>query len=107
MNVVLRENITGVRVIRAFNKEPHEKKRMRKSFTDYAEAAIKTNRLFAALDSLSFFAINLCIVLILWLGGNQIGLGNMPVLPHYGTDGHHSAAPRSCLPAPSGSGFEA
>lgn len=79
MNVVLRENITGVRVIRAFNKEPHEKKRMRKSFTDYAEAAIKTNRLFAALDSLSFFAINLCIVLILWLGGNQIGLGNMEI----------------------------
>lgn len=79
MNVVLRENITGVRVIRAFNKEPHEKKRMRKSFTDYAEAAIKTNRLFAALDSLSFFAINLCIVLILWLGGNQIGMGNMEI----------------------------
>ncbi len=79
MNVVLRENITGVRVIRAFNKEPHEKRRMQKSFTDYAESAIRANRMFAALDSLSFFAINICIVLILWLGGNQIGLGTMEI----------------------------
>lgn len=79
MNVVLRENITGVRVIRAFNKENHEKKRMKKAFTDYAEAAIKTNRLFAALDSFSFFAINILVVAILWAGGNRIGAGTMEI----------------------------
>lgn len=79
MNVVLRENITGVRVIRAFNKEGHEKKRMKKSFEDYAEAAIKTNQLFAALDSFSFFAINILIVAILWIGGNRIGAGSMEI----------------------------
>lgn len=79
MNVVLRENLTGVRVIRAFNKEGYEKKRMRKSFTDYAQAAIRTNQLFAGLDSISYFVINICIVCILWLGGNQIGLGKMEI----------------------------
>lgn len=79
MNVVLRENITGVRVIRAFFKEEHERKRMKRSFEDYARAAIKTNQLFAALDSFSFFAINLMVVAILWVGGNRIGAGSMQI----------------------------
>ena len=47
MNVVLRENLTGVRVIRAFRKEKDEEKRMRKSFEDYAETSISANLLFA------------------------------------------------------------
>ncbi|GAA6396903.1 ABC transporter ATP-binding protein [Solibaculum mannosilyticum] len=79
MNVVLRENVTGVRVIRAFNKEKYEEKRMRKSFEDYAEAAISANRLFAGLESIALFAINLIIVVILWLGGNRIGAGFMEI----------------------------
>ncbi|MCO7121844.1 ABC transporter ATP-binding protein/permease [Ihubacter massiliensis] len=79
INVVLRENITGVRVIRAFNKEPYEEKRMRRSFEDYAESAIRANRLFFALESLAFFTMNICIVSILWLGGNRIGAGMMEI----------------------------
>lgn len=79
MNVVLRENITGVRVIRAFNKEKYEKKRMKKAFTDYAEAAIQTNRLFAGMDCFSYFAVNILIVAILWAGGNRIGAGSMKI----------------------------
>ena len=79
MNEVLRENATGVRVIRAFNKEKYEEKRMRKSFEDYAESAIKANRLFAGLESVALLTINLCIVAILWLGGNRIGAGYMEI----------------------------
>lgn len=79
MNVVLRENVTGVRVIRAFNKEKYEEKRMRKSFEDYAESAIRANRLFVGLESIAMFAINLIIVIILWLGGNRIGAGFMEI----------------------------
>lgn len=79
MNVILRENITGVRVIRAFNKEPYEQNRMKKSFTEYAESAIKANRLFAGLDILAVFIINMCIVAILWFGGNRIGAGFMEI----------------------------
>ena len=79
MNVVLRENLTGVRVIRAFRKETHEIKRMRKSFEDYAISAIQANRLFAGLDCLATVVINLTIVAILYLGGNQIGTGSMKV----------------------------
>lgn len=79
MNVVLRENITGVRVIRAFNKEPHEQGRMNKSFEDYAKASIKANQLFSLLDSWALFAINICIVLILYFGGNFVADGTMNI----------------------------
>lgn len=79
INVVLRENITGVRVIRAFNKEDYEEQRMRRSFEDYAESSIKANRLFFGLESLAFFVMNICIVGILWLGGNRIGAGRMEI----------------------------
>lgn len=79
MNVVLRENLTGVRVIRAFNKERHEEKRMRKSFEDYAEASIKANKLFAGLESMSFFLVNVSVVVILWVGGNRVGTGFMEI----------------------------
>ncbi len=54
MNVVLRENIIGVRVIRALGKERHEEGRMGRVFTDYADAAIKVNWIFAGVDCFSF-----------------------------------------------------
>lgn len=79
MNVVLRENITGVRVIRAFHKEGYEEGRMRKSFEDYAESSIRANRLFAGLESIALLVINLSIVAILWVGGGRIGAGFMEI----------------------------
>lgn len=79
MGSVLRENSTGVRVIRAFNKQDYEHGRMKKTFTDYADSAIKVNKLFAAVDSFAFLIINLCIVAILWIGGNSVGAGSMQI----------------------------
>lgn len=79
MNVVLRENLTGVRVVRAFRKEKGEEQRMRKSFEDYAETSISANLLFAGLESTAFFVINICIVTILWIGGDRIGTGHMEI----------------------------
>ena len=58
MNVVLRENITGVRVIRAFNKERREEARIRRTFEQYAESSIQANRLFVGLESLAFLVIS-------------------------------------------------
>lgn len=79
MNRILRENITGVRVIRAFNKEQHEQIRMNRSFESYAESAIKANRLFAGLESAAILSVNVCIVLILGLGANRTGAGFMQI----------------------------
>lgn len=79
MNVVLRENLTGVRVVRAFRKEKSEEKRLRKSFEEYAETSIRANLLFAGLESTAFFVINLCITAILWVGGDRVGAGYMEI----------------------------
>lgn len=79
MNVVLRENIIGVRVIRAFGKERHEEGRMGRVFTDYADAAIKVNWIFAGVDCFSFCLMNIAEVLLMWLGGNRVGAHAMEV----------------------------
>ena len=79
MNRTLRENLAGVRVIRAFNKEASETRRMKKTFENYANASIQANYLFAGIDCLSLTLINLCLVAILYLGGNSIGLGHMKI----------------------------
>ncbi|MBU5584569.1 hypothetical protein KQJ29_33900, partial [Enterococcus sp. S181_ASV_20] len=49
MMQILREFYTGVRVIRAFNKNNFEKKRTDKTFSNYAEVMIRVNKLFAVL----------------------------------------------------------
>lgn len=88
MNVVLRENIIGIRVIRAFGKERHEEGRMGRVFTDYADAAIKVNWIFAGVDCFSFCLMNIAEVLLMWLGGNRVGahameIGNISAVVEY------------------------
>ena len=79
INAVLQEDIAGVRVIRAFNKEAREEKRMKLSFEDYARSAIEANSLFFGLESLAVFFLNVSVTAILWLGGNRIGAGHMKI----------------------------
>ena len=79
MSTVLLENITGVRVVRAFNNERQEEGRMITAFSNYAATSIKANRLFANLDGLSFFCINLFVVVVYWLSGAHISSGNLQI----------------------------
>ncbi len=79
MSTVLLENITGVRVVRAFNNEEREIGRMTTAFADYAGTSIKANRLFANLDGLSFFCINFFVVVVYWLSGGHISAGGLQV----------------------------
>lgn len=74
IGTVLLENLTGVRVIRAFSKEQHEQKRMNATFTEYADTSIKANLLFANLDGLSYFGINAFIVVVYCLAGGRISV---------------------------------
>ena len=79
MTTILLENITGVRVVRAFNNEKREQNRMSDAFSNYAETSIKANRRFANLDGLSYFFINLFVVIVYWLSGGYISLGNLQI----------------------------
>ena len=75
MSTILLENLTGVRVVRAFHNEGREETRLITSFANYANTSIKANRLFANLDGLSFFCINFFVVVVYWLSGGQISSG--------------------------------
>lgn len=75
MSKVLLENITGVRVIRAFNKENYEENRLCDEFKSYAKTAITVNKRFAILDNISFFAVNMFVVIVYYLSGYRITAG--------------------------------
>ena len=79
MSAVLLENLTGVRVVRAFHSEGREENRLIAAFADYAATAIKANRRFANLDGLSFFCINFFVVVVSWLSGPRIFAGTFQV----------------------------
>lgn len=77
MNRSVLEKITGVRVIRAFNRTHHEKKRMNETFTQYGNMGIRINRLFAVLMPVITLIMNLCTLLIIGFGNNRIHSGGM------------------------------
>ncbi|MGB9856219.1 MAG: ABC transporter ATP-binding protein [Caldisericum exile] len=76
INKVVRENITGVRVIRAFNKIDYEKKRFDNANLDVTNTYIKANRIMAVLMPLAMISMNLATVAIIWYGAKGIDLGN-------------------------------
>lgn len=79
MSKVLLENLTGVRVIRAFNKEPHEEKRLDTEFDDYAETSIQVNKRFSLLDGISFFTINFFTIIVYLASGFRITAGRYEI----------------------------
>lgn len=76
---VLRENLTGVQVIRAFNRESFEQERSDKTFIDYADTAIKVNKTFAVLMPAIMMVMNLCTLFILAIGGQRVAVGQMQI----------------------------
>lgn len=79
INRTVREGIIGVRVIRAFNREADSKGRMDKSFEQYANVAIKANKIFAALMPLIMMLMNVLTILLVWFGGKQVAAGGMEI----------------------------
>lgn len=79
LNLVMRENLSGVRVIRAFNKEEVEGERLKAANGDVTGTLIKVNKLMAFLMPLMMLLMNLTIVAIIWFGGLRISHGNMQI----------------------------
>ncbi|WP_238905411.1 ABC transporter ATP-binding protein [Clostridium sp. YIM B02506] len=79
LNLVVREGLTGIRVIRAFNRTDFEKDRFKVANKDLTDTAIKVNKLLATLMPLMMFIFNLLTIGILWFGANRIDLGEMAV----------------------------
>lgn len=71
------EKVSGVRVIRAFNRIDSEKEKLDDHFTAYSRLGIRINRLFAVLMPLITLIMNLCTLFIIGLGDSRIRNGNM------------------------------
>lgn len=79
LNLVVRENLTGIRVVRVFNKIKFEQKRFNKASLDLSEVATTANRLMGALMPLMMLILNLSIIAVIWFGGIRIDQGNLQV----------------------------
>ncbi len=77
LNLILGENLTGVRVVRAFNRIKHEEKRFDEANYDVTDTAIKVNQLMASMMPVMMLMINLSSVAIIWFGSNRVNAGTL------------------------------
>jgi ATP-binding cassette subfamily B protein len=79
VNRVFRENLSGVRVIKAFVREEYEKNRFDKTNKELMDVTVRVSRLMSVTLPLLFLSMNLCIVLYLWFGAHQVNRGTLEV----------------------------
>ncbi|MFV0464304.1 MAG: ABC transporter ATP-binding protein [Nostocoides sp.] len=79
VNRVLREQITGIRVVRAFTREEHEEARFDDANRTYTGTAVAVGKLFALVFPLVMIVFNLASVAVLWFGAHRVEAGQMEV----------------------------
>jgi ATP-binding cassette subfamily B multidrug efflux pump len=79
VNKVLREQITGIRVIRAFVREPYETDRFDVANTELTDVAIFVGRWMAAMFPIVMLVMNASTVAVMWFGGQRIEAGAMKI----------------------------
>ena len=79
INQVTREFLSGVRVIRAFDRTAYEEKRFGVANEDLTDTTLKVGRLFALVFPAVTLIMNFTTIAIMWFGGKQIADGSMPI----------------------------
>ncbi|MFB6723252.1 ABC transporter ATP-binding protein [Kribbella sp. NPDC056345] len=79
VNRVLREQITGIRVVRAFVREPHETKRFATANADLTDSATRAGRLMALVFPVVMLILNVSSIAVLWFGASRVESGAMEV----------------------------
>jgi ATP-binding cassette, subfamily B, multidrug efflux pump len=79
INLVTRESLSGVRVIRAFVRTRHEEQRFEEANQDLTATALTVNRLFALMMPLMMLIMNLSMIAVLWFGSFRVDSGEMPI----------------------------
>lgn len=75
--LICREGLSGVRVVRAFVREGHERERFAQAADDQAHTAIAVGKLSSILNPVTFLVMNLGVCAILWVGGIQVNVGEL------------------------------
>ena len=87
INLVLREKLSGIRVIRAFNKNEYEDNRFKEANKDLTDTSLKVGKIMALLMPLMMLVMNAATLMILWFGGNSIenpaDIGNLMAFMQY------------------------
>lgn len=77
ISLITRENLSGVRVIRAFSRQEKEKERFAQASEDQMSTSIAVGRISALLNPLTSAIINLAIAAVIWFGGFRVDAGGM------------------------------
>jgi ATP-binding cassette subfamily B protein len=75
LNTVLQENLAGIRVVKAFSREPYELERLSAANQDLTDTAIRVGKMISSVFPLIFLITNLGTLAVIWLGGLQV-IGN-------------------------------
>jgi len=79
INSTVGQYLSGIRVVRAFNRTKVDQERMDDSFLEFAQVNIKINRLFAVMLPLVMLLMSLAVVAIIWFGAHRIDSGNLEI----------------------------
>ena len=79
INLVMREGLTGARVVRAFDRVDHQKRRFDEANRDLTDTSITVNKLMAVLFPLMMLIMNFTSIAIIWFGAKRINIGEMQV----------------------------
>lgn len=79
LNRISRENLTGIRVIRAFNNDHHEQQRFNEGNVAYTTHTKKIFKLMSVTQPIFFLLMNLAILVIFWIAANMVNTGDLQV----------------------------
>jgi ATP-binding cassette subfamily B protein len=79
VNRILREQATGIRVLRAFVREPYEAERFDRANTELTDVSVTVGRWMSAMFPLVMLILNLSTVAVLWFGGLRVDAGTMEI----------------------------
>lgn len=79
INQVLREQISGIRVVRAFVRTDYERRRFAHANDDLTLTALRVNRIFSVMFPVILLIFNLSSVAVIWFGGHLVDSGSMPI----------------------------
>ena len=79
VNAVLREQITGIRVVRAFVREPEEAKRFAGANAELTEVSLRAGRLMSLMFPTVGLVMNMSSLAVIWVGADRIGNGSMQI----------------------------
>lgn len=79
LNLVFREGLTGIRVIRAFNRNDSEMKRFDEANKDFAETSIKAQTIISFMMPVMILIVSATNIAIIWFGGKYVSVGDMEV----------------------------